>query len=87
MLSGEGNENSQNKSVGLISRKKQQQQQLCKGMLCTATTWNSVRNFPVTRFKEEMLYVFLFFFFFSLPLIFNLVAASSAKISHFSTPL
>ena len=39
------------------------------------------RNFLVTRFMEEMLYVVLFTFF-SLPLIFTLVAAS---ISHFLT--
>ena len=39
------------------------------------------RNFLVTRFMEELSYVFLFTFF-SLPLIFTLVAAS---ISHFLT--
>ena len=53
-------------------------------LFCTTTTWNSARNFLVTRFMEEKLYVFLFFFF-SLPLIFTLVAASSASISHFLT--
>ena len=40
------------------------------------------RNFLVTRFMGEMSYVFLITFFFSLPLIFTLVAAS---ISYFLT--
>ena len=41
-----------------------------------------LRNFLVTRFMEEMLYVFLFTLFFSLPLIFILVAASISPFSH-----
>ena len=69
MLSGDGNENSQ-KTVGLISKKKQQQ-------LCTWSTLfcaflcgcfarrqrETSRNFRVTRFIEEILYVVLFTFF------------------------
>ena len=50
-------------------------------LFCTTATW----NFLVTRFVEEMSYVFLFDFFFflaCLPLIFTWVAAS---ISHFLT--
>ena len=39
------------------------------------------RNFLVTRFMEEMLYVFLFTFF-SLPLIFTLVAACISPSPH-----
>ena len=49
----------------------------CFGRLQRETS----RNFLVTRFMEELSYVFLFTFF-SLPLIFTLVAAS---ISHFLT--
>ena len=68
MLSGEGKENGQNKSVGLISKKKTLHVQqtflyISVSLFCTTTTRNSARNFPVTRFMEEMLYVFLFTFF------------------------
>ena len=79
MLSGEGNENWQKKSVGLISKKTEQ--------LCTCNTLSHAflcrcfarpqrdfsRKFLGTRFMEEMLYVFLFTCF-SLPLILTLVA-------------
>ena len=40
------------------------------------------RNFLVTRFIGRMLYVFLFTFFFSLPLIFTPVVASIFPFSH-----
>ena len=85
MLSGEGNENWQKKSVGLISKKTEQ--------LCTCNTLSHAflcrcfarpqrdfsRNFLVTRFMEEILYVFQFTFS-SLPLIYTLVASN---FSHF----
>ena len=87
MLSGEGNENWPKKSVGLISKKTEQ--------LCTCNTLSHAflcrcfarpqrdfsRNFLVTRFMEEMLYVFQFTFLW-LPLIYNLVAS---RFSHFLT--
>ena len=87
MLSGEGNENWQKKSVGLISKKTEQ--------LCTCNTLSHAflcrcfarpqrdfsRKFLGTRFMEEMLYVFQFTFL-SLPLIYTLMASS---FSHFLT--
>ena len=91
MLSGDGNENGQNK----ISRSTQKKKQLCRvqhnffscTFLCRCFARlqrETSRNFLVTRFVEQMSYVFLFPFFFSLPLmtIFTSVAAS---ISHFLT--
>ena len=76
MLSGEGNENSE---------------KIAKKQLCTYSTLFCIffsrcfarlqreasRNFLVTRFMKEMSYVFLFTFF-SLPLIFTLIAASNS---------
>ena len=84
-LSGEGKENGQKKSIGLISKKQ----------LCTCSTLFSTficrcfarlqcetsTNSLVTRFMGEMFYVFLFTFF-SLPLIFTLVAARISLFSH-----
>ena len=81
MLSGEGNESWQKKSLGLISKKTEQ--------LCTCNTLSHAflcrcfarphrdfsRNFLVTRFMEEMLYVFQFTFL-SLPL---MVASSFSR--------
>ena len=66
---------------------------MCNTLFCTFLSEFAVefaplqrgtsRNFLVTRFMEEMSYLFLFSLsFFSLALIFNLVAAS---ISHFLT--
>ena len=87
MLSDEGNGNGEKTTIGLINKKQ----------LCTCSTLFFVhffavncfarlqretsRNFLVTRFMEEMSYVFLFNLF-SLSLIFTLVTAS---ISHFPT--
>ena len=67
MLSGYGNENSQNKSVGLISKKKTTTTLFVQhtfyvhffALFCETIT----RNFLVTRFMEETLNVFLFTFF------------------------
>ena len=91
MLSGDGNENGQNK----ISYKANwEKKHLCRvrhnfffcTFLCRCFARlqrETSRNFIVTRFMEQMSYVFLFRFF-SLPLmiIFTLVTAS---ISHFLT--
>ena len=69
MLSGEGSENGENTAIGLISKK------------ATLHVRETSRNFLITRFMEEITYVFLFTFF-SLPLALTLVAGS---ISHFLT--
>ena len=69
MLSGEGNENGEKTKIGLISKK-----QLCKcstlslyislPLFCTTRLQRETsRSFLVTRFMEEMLYMFLFTFF------------------------
>ena len=73
------------------TKKKQKQKQLfftCSTLVCTflcrcfaRRQRETPKNFPVTRFMAEILYVVLFTFFL-LPLIFTLVAAS---ISHFLT--
>ena len=94
---GEGNENSQKKSVGLISKKhfaraaqffSNKQKNNFTFLFCTfpcrrfaRLQRETSRNFLVTRFMEEMLYVVLFTFF-SLPFIFSLVAASISPFSH-----
>ena len=83
MLSGEGNENGEKTKIGLISKKATLHVNTlfctflcrCFGRLQRKTS----RNFLVTRFMKELSYVFLFTFF-SLLLIFTLVAAT---ISHF----
>ena len=82
MLNGEGNENGEKTTVGIISKKSTLHVQhpcfctflhRCFGWLQRETS----RNFLVTRFMEEMSDVFFFpVFFFSLSLIFTLVAAS-----------
>ena len=83
---GEGNENFEKTTIGLIRKKTALPVQrtsffffctfLCR---CFARLQRQTsRNFLVTRYMEEMSYMFLFTF--SLPLIFSLVAAS---ISHF----
>ena len=84
-LRGEGNENGEKTTAGLISKKETLHVQhtfctfLCR---CFARPQReNSRNFLVTRFMEEMSYVFLFTIF-SLPLIFTLMSAS---ISHFLT--
>ena len=74
MLSGEGNEKGENTTVGLISRKSnfflqvQHRHFLCPFLCrCFARLQRETsRNFPVTRFMEEMSYDLFFFFFFSL---------------------
>ena len=83
MLSVEGNENGEKTTIGLISKKATL---YVSTLFCTflcpcfaRLQRETPRNFLVTRFMEEMQHVFLFTFF-SLPLIFTLVAAS---ISHF----
>ena len=78
-LSGEGNENGET-TIGLISKKATLHVEhtflyISLPLFCTTTTW----NFLVTLFVQEMSYLFMFNFF-SLPLIFTLVAAS---ISYF----
>ena len=84
MLSGEGNENGAKTTIGLISKK---QLCTCSTLFCTflcrcfaRLQHETSRNFLVTRFMEEMSYLFLFPFFHSL--IFTLVVA---RISHFLT--
>ena len=82
MLSGEGNENGEK-----TTKKKllDVQHTFFCTFLCRCFTRlqrETSRNFLVTRFIEEISYLFLFTLFFSLPLIFTLVAAS---ISHFLT--
>ena len=86
MLSGEGNEIGKKKKQWVLLAKKQLC--MCSTLFCTflcrcfaRLQRETSRNFLVTRFMEEMSYVFLFTFF-SLSLIFTLVAAS---ISHFLT--
>ena len=90
MLSSDGNENSQ-KTLGLISNETTLHvQHKCSTLffwtfLCRCFVRRqreTSRNFRVTRFMKEMLYVVLLFTFFSLPLIFTLMAAN---ISHFLT--
>ena len=67
MLSGEGNENCEKTIIGLISKKKNFARAahffgtfLCR---CFARLRETSRNFLVTRFMEEMSYMFLFTFF------------------------
>ena len=80
------NKTKQKQKIGLISKKKKLF--TCSTLFCTflcrcfaRRQRETPKNFPVTRFMAEMLYVVLFTFFL-LPLIFTLVAAS---ISHFLT--
>ena len=85
MLSGEGNENGEKTTIGLISKK-----QLCPcstlflyislPLFCTTTTWNFQKHILVTRFLEEMSYVFSFTFFFTA--VHFLLALVAASISH-----
>ena len=90
MLSGEGNENGKKKNK---NRSNQQKRNFARAthFLCTFLCRCFIarlkceisRSFLVTRFMEEMLYVFLFLFaIFPPSLIFTQVAAS---ISHFLT--
>ena len=84
MLSGEGNENGEKTTIGLISKKTTLHLQHTffvhffavvlhdYNIKCPETSW-------LQCFVEEMLYMF-FFTFFSLPLIFSWLAAS---ICHF----
>ena len=75
------------------NRSNQQKKQLCTcstlflyislPLFCTTTTCETSRNFLVTRFMEEMLYVFSFTFFFTAAY-FHL-ALVAASISHFVT--
>ena len=86
MLSGDGNKNNQK-----ISRSNKRKKNFARAahFFCTflfrcfaLLQRETSRNFLVARFMEEMVYAFLFTVFFSLPLIFTLVASS---ISHFLT--
>ena len=66
MLSGDGNENSQKKSTGLTTKNRPC---TCSALLCTffcfaRIQYETSRSFLVTRFMEEMLYVFQFTFHF-----------------------
>ena len=87
MLSGEGNKNSEKTTIyrcRVISKKATLYAQHTFLNLCDCFARlqrETSRNFLVTCFMEEMSYMFLFSFF-SLLLIFTLVAAS---ISHFLT--
>ena len=78
MLSGKGNAGERGKTaIGLISKKATlyvQHTFFCTFIcLCFARLQRETSgNFLVTRFMEEMSYVFSFTFFFSLPLIFTL---------------
>ena len=86
MLSGEGNENGENTAIDLISKKATLHVQhtffLYISLICRCFARLYVKppetSGLVTRFMEEMSYVFLFTFF-SLPLIFALVAASISR--------
>ena len=83
MLSGEGNENGEKTTVGLISNKTTLHVQhtflyISLPLFLHDYNVNLSRNFLVTRFMEEMSSLFLFPFFHSL--IFTLVVA---RISHF----
>ena len=81
MLSGEGNENGEKTTIGLISKKKKKNFSCTFLCRCFARPQRETsRNFLVTLFMEEMSYLLLFTFFHSL--IFTLVAA---RISHFLT--
>ena len=86
MLSGEGNENGEKTTIGLINNNKKNNFAqaapffstfLCR---CFVRPRETSRNFLVTRFMEEMSYLLLFTFFHSL--ICTLVAA---RISQFLT--
>ena len=68
MLSGEGNENGEKTTIGLISKK--QFYCTCSALFCTflcrcfaRLPRETSRNFLVTRFMKEMSYMFLFTFF------------------------
>ena len=76
MLSGEGNGGERwNRTIGLISKKAtlHVEHNFCTFLCCCFARLQreTSRNFLVTRFMEEMSYVFSFTFF-SLPLIFTL---------------
>ena len=68
MLSGEGNENVAKTSIGLISKKTTLHVQhtfctfLCRCFARLRLRGETSRNFLVTRFMEEMSYMFLFTF-------------------------
>ena len=78
MLNGEGNENGEKTTIGLINKKKttlHKQHPFFSTLLCRCYVRprETSRNFLVTRFMKEMSYLLLFTFFHSL--IFTLVAA------------
>ena len=87
MLSGEGNENSENTAIGLISKKATLHVQHTFFVHFFAVVLHDYNvkvqetSWLVTRFMDEIAYVFLFTFF-SLPLILTFVAGS---ISNFLT--
>ena len=85
MLRGEGNENSERTTTALINKiATLHSSTLFCTFLCRCFAQlqcETSRNFLVTRFMEEITYVFLFTFFL-LSLIFTLVAST---ISHFLT--
>ena len=69
MLSGEGNENGEKTTIGLINKKKtttlHKQHPFFSTFLCRCFVRprETSRNFLVTRFMEEMSYLLLFTFF------------------------
>ena len=86
MLNGEGNENGEKTTIGLINKIKtttlHKQHPFVSTFLCPCFVRprENSRNFLITRFMEEMSYLLLFTFFHSL--ICTLVAA---RISQFLT--
>ena len=69
MLSGEGNENGEKTAIGLTGKKATLHGStlFCR-FVCRCFVRlkrETSRNFRVTRFMEEMSYVFLFIFFFT----------------------
>ena len=71
MLSGEGNENCEKTTIGLISKKNSFARaahfffgtSLCRCFARLRLQGETSKNFLVTRFMEEMSYMFLFTFF------------------------
>ena len=71
MLSGEGNENGEKTTIGLISKKSKFAVQhtffvhfFALPLFCTTAKWN-FQKFPSYTFMEELSYVFLFTFVFT----------------------
>ena len=88
MLSGEGNENGEKTTIGLITNKKQ----LCTcctlflyislPLFCTTTTWNFQKLLSHTFFGENVVRVLVHFFFTAAYFYLTLVAASIFLFCH-----